>query len=283
VTTPKRPKKPKQKKELPPTGLKVDSLAAQATVTLTDYLGAVSEYVLKEPELGTDSEDRKKKKKAAQVRLSLVLGRVVLAALREKLPDLRGHAGERPVSGALRTQNADVSEFNELDGLRLGIEIKPVNLAVGRAIWNRFGDIRTFAVNLHLKFPFAVIGGILVFPTHELTKKGRRSTRGLVARAVGRLIRAGGRESEAEAAHLLEGICVLLYDPDTATVDVALPPVGSGLRWEEFILAMQTAYDARFGEGIVSSLAAGAGPAATEPVDADAEDEPETDEEEDEG
>ena len=69
---------------------------------------------------------------------------------------------------------ADVSESNALDGLRLAIEIKPINVAVGRAIWNRFGDIRTFAVNLHLKFPFAVAGGVLVLlGLHIAVRAGR--------------------------------------------------------------------------------------------------------------
>ena len=29
--------------------------------------------------------------------------------------------------------------------------------------------MRTFAVNIHLKFPFAVVGGVLVIPTYEDT------------------------------------------------------------------------------------------------------------------
>jgi hypothetical protein len=128
--------------------------------------------------------------------------------------------------------------------------LKPVNLAVGRAIWNRFGDIRTFAVNLHLKFPFAVLGGVLAVPTYEevTTPKGvvRRSTTTLISRAVDRLTRAGGRRTEGDAAHLLEGVGVIVYDPDTATLEPALPPVGSGLRWDEFVDALATAYQARF-------------------------------------
>ena len=72
----------------------------------------------------------------------------------------------RPViAGALRTARADVSEAHHLDGLRLAVEIKPVNLAVGRAIWNCFGDVRAFAVNIHLKFLFAIVGGVLAVPT----------------------------------------------------------------------------------------------------------------------
>ena len=75
---------------------------------------------------------------------------------------------EQKVAGALRTTNPDVSETHHLDGLRVAVEINPINLAVGRAIWN-FGDIRTFSVNLHLKFAFSVIGGVLVIPTYEQT------------------------------------------------------------------------------------------------------------------
>jgi hypothetical protein len=99
-----------------------------------------------------------------------MLGQALADELRERLPQFRhGIVGESKVSGALRSVNADVSEIHPIDGLRLAIELKPVNLAVGRAIWNRFGDIRTFAVNLHLKFPFCVVGGVLVLPTYEET------------------------------------------------------------------------------------------------------------------
>jgi hypothetical protein len=130
------------------------------------------------------------------------------------------------------------------------VEIKPVNLAVGRALWNRFGDIRAFAVNIHLKFPFAVVGGVLAVPTYEERGGGasdsRAATGHLVQRMVTRLLRPGLRRSEADAAHLLEAIAVLLYDPDTASLDTGIPPPGSGLRWEEFVDLMVKAYEARF-------------------------------------
>jgi hypothetical protein len=141
---------------------------------------------------------------------------------------------------------ADVSETHELDGLRLAVEIKPVNLAVGRAIWNRFGDIRSFAVNIHLKFPFAVLGGVLAIPTYEEAVIGQRSTLPVVNRAVERLARAGGRRTEGDAAHLLEGVGVVVYDPAAKAIDPTIPPAGSGLRWDEFVEALAAAYHARF-------------------------------------
>ncbi|MBL8529695.1 MAG: hypothetical protein JNL68_18595 [Burkholderiales bacterium] len=273
-----------KKEELEPTGIdQIDRLPERCTIT--DYIAAVSAYVREQKGLKAGP------KKAAQIRLSAALGRSLLNDLQSKLPSLKtAVVGERKVAGALRTTNADVSETHELDGLRLAVELKPVNLAVGRAIWNRFGDLRTFAVNLHLKFPFAVIGGVLVIPTYEevgskeaieaeeaeveaaekadsselstesdqkiaeasptyaavLSSPTQRPTRHLIERAVKRLIRAGGRETEADAAHLLEGIAVVAYDPGTGEIDDDLPPVGSGLRWDEFIASLAKAYEARF-------------------------------------
>jgi hypothetical protein len=262
-------------KEVKPTGIEqLDRLSNLPRCSVADYVGAASEYVRRSRSL-SDSQ-----KKAGQIRLSNALGRALLNDLETKLPRLSDVVvGERVVSGALRTVNADVSEIHAIDGLRLAIELKPVNLAVGRAIWNRFGDIRTFAVNLHLKFPFCVIGGVLAIPTYEdvgtreaekASKEeaaetvgapdadmepesktespppGRKSTRHLISRAISRLRRAGGRQTEADAPHLLEGIAVLVYDPDTATIDPDLPPAGSGLRWEEFIATVAETYDARF-------------------------------------
>jgi hypothetical protein len=221
-------------------------------------------------------------KKAGQIRLSNMLGQALADALRQRLPQFRhGVVGERKISGGLRSVSADVSEIHPTDGLRLAIELKPVNLAVGRAIWNRFGDIRTFAVNVHLKFPFCVVGGVLVVPTYEETgtseaqeadaqeqavaeateldspRSGspiaasdsatrRRDTRPLINRAVAGLIRAGGRRTEADAPHLLEAIAVLVYDPDNSSIDTELPPLASGPRWNEFIDLLVASYEARF-------------------------------------
>jgi hypothetical protein len=233
---------------LPPTGLElVDRLSDRRNVTVDDYVRGASEYVRRQRSLTAGQ------KKAAQIRLSNALANALLAELHAAMPGMTEHAlaGEIWVAGALRSAKVDVVEFHPQDGLRLAVEIKPVNLAVGRAIWNRFGDIRVTAVNLHLKFPFAVVGGLLAIPTsEEVTRRGElamRDTRHLIRRAVDRFERAGGRRSEAEAAHLLEGVCVLAYDIESATIEPALPPAGKGLRWSEFIQAMASAYEARFG------------------------------------
>jgi hypothetical protein len=219
----------------------VDALARNPTPTIGDYVAAVSEYVRLAGTLAPGQE------KIGQIRTSDALGRIVLSELQAKLPGLRhGRAGEAWVSGALRTVKADVSEIHPLDGLRLAVELKPVLLAVGRAIWNRFGDLRTFAVNLHLKFPFAVVGGVIVVPTYEEGTGIRRNTRPVIARLISRLERAGGRQTEGDPPHLLEGIGVVVFDPDEAVVAADVPPQESTLRWDKFIQSLVASYEARF-------------------------------------
>lgn len=231
-----------------PTGLDlIDGLPLLDRPTIEDYCGASAQYIRNATELGT------RKGKAAQIRLSNALAAITLADLRARGLGLdNAVAREREVGGGLRNVKADVSEISAIHGLTLAVEIKPVHLAVGRAIWNRFGDVRTFAVNVHLKFPFAVVGGILTLPTTERVRSGDdalwKSTAHLVSRAVARFMRAGGRETEGDAPHLMEGIAVVAFDRETGALEPDLPPVSSGLRWEEFIDSIAVAYDARFGE-----------------------------------
>lgn len=226
----------------------VDGLAAIARPTIDDYCLAAAEYVRHASTITNGQA------KTAQNKLSKALAIVVLEDLRDRLgqPLPSAFAGERNVGGGLRTVRADVSEMTTTNGLTLAVELKPVHLAVGRAIWNRFGDIRAFAVNVHLKFPFAVVGGVMTLPAEERNESGDdtrwKSTTHLVARAIDRFARAGSRRTEGDAAHLLEGIAVVVFDHHTGLIDPDLPPVGSGVRWEEFIDALAVAYDARFTE-----------------------------------
>ena len=237
-----------------PTGLPlVDGLAALARPTLQDWVDAASEYIVAcetlEPlELDDDTTVTVAgRKKAGQIRLSAALGRALAQDLHERYPGINATVGETAVSGALRISRVDVVEMTQLDGLKLAIELKPINLAVGRAIWNRFGDIRVSAVSMHLKYPYAVVGGVLTVPTWETTSGGtRKSTEDLIRRLSEALRRAGGRMREDDAPHRLEGVAVVAFDPDTATIRDDLPPPYIGLRWLEAVETMARVYEERF-------------------------------------
>jgi hypothetical protein len=242
------------KKPPNPTGMPlVDGLAHIERPTIQDYVNAASEYVLEcvdlgeyQPPEGGKPVKPGSRKKAGQIRLSNALGRALAADLNDALPRINATAGETRVAGALRIAQMDVVEMTTLDGLRLAVELKPVNLAVGRAIWNRYGDIRVGAVSTHLKFPFSVVGGVLTFPTWEWKAGQKKSTRHLVARCCELLRRAGNRRREDDAPHRLEGVAVVFFDPDSSEIVDDLPASESGLRWEECVEALASAYDERF-------------------------------------
>jgi hypothetical protein len=224
-----------------------------------------------ERESSKDAATKKTKRppskgKVAQIRLSAALGRALLHDLRVRIDILnRGRpkkermtafrsafAGERKVGGGLRAVNADLSEMTAENGLTLAIEIKPVHLALGRAIWNRFGDIRSFAVNIHLKFPFAIVGAVTTYPTEERVASGRddrwKSTEHLIARAIGRFRKVGTRDREDQAPYLLEGTCVVVFDHNTGDIHPSLPSPDEGLRWDEFVDRLVDQYILRFVE-----------------------------------
>ena len=131
--------KPSKKKPPDPTGVDdIDRLAGLSPCAIQDYVRGVSAYIRGVSTLAAGP------KKASQIRLSNALARVLANELGAHVPRLKGNlvTDEQKVAGGLRTANADVSESHYLDGLRLAVELKPINLAVGRAIWNRFGDVR---------------------------------------------------------------------------------------------------------------------------------------------
>jgi len=236
-----------------PTGLPhVDGLAKLGRPTVSDFVAAASEYIVACETLGPlvlsggESITADQRKKAGQIRLSAGLGRALCADLAAACPRIHATSGEIRVSGALRVSQFDVVEMTMLDGLKLAIELKPINLAVGRALWNRFGDLRVGAVSTHLKYPYAVCGGVLTIPTWESSKAGRKSTRHLIERVTEALRRAGGRRREDDAPHRHEAVAVVAFDPDTASVVPDLPAPGMGLRWEEAVAALADAYDERF-------------------------------------
>lgn len=228
--------------EKKPTGLPlVDAIDGAESPSVQEYTAAASEYIRSASQLDAGP------KKSAQIRLSDALGRTVLNDLQDLIPSIRGRAGEQLVAGGLRSVKLDVVEQHPLDGLRLAVEIKPVHLAVGRAIWNRFGDIRAVAVNLHLKFPFAVVGGLITLPTYEEAASGRRkTTQSLIDRLVERLVRARDHRTQRAEPHLLEAVGLVVFDPDAGEVSQSLPSRESKLRYDDFLAELAAAYESRF-------------------------------------
>ncbi len=242
----------------------LDRVIGLSSPTVEDYIAAASAYVLDGRQLPSKGTKESDSAKAAQTALARVLGEVLAQELSvrhrkfiddelgdqatSKLHILTPKAGETRVAGGLRTAQSDVTEAHRLDGIRLAVEIKPSYRAIGRAIWNRYGDVRAFAVNVHLKFPFAVVGGIQVLPTIDVEDDGTRvDTRRYLERAARRLSRIRTRSTEADADHLLEAFGLLAFNPLTRELDADIPPQEGVLRWDNFVDSLVRAYDTRFG------------------------------------
>lgn len=220
---------------------------ANEAPTVGDYTAASAEYVRAASDLSASEA------KTAQLALSKGLSRVLTSDLQSTgVPFMDLYAGEREVGGGLRNVKADVSEMTMRDGLTLAVEIKPVHLAVGRAIWNRVGDIRTFALNIHLKFPFAVVGGVLTIPTSERKTSGSdlewKSTIPAVQKAIKKFTGSGERRNEHDATHLLEGAAVVVFDIETGECCQDLPGVDSELGWDRYVERLASVYDLRFND-----------------------------------
>jgi hypothetical protein len=248
----------------------LDRVLALAQPTLADYLSASSAYVLEGRGLPVKRDAQSESAKSAQSALSRVLGTAIATELvhrHRKLiiddlgPDVFATkpgqkaphviapvAAETKVAGGLRTAQSDVTEAHELDGVRLAIELKPSYRAVGRAIWNRYGDVRAFAVNIHLKFPFGVVGGVQVLPTIDVEEDGTHTdTSNYLTRAARRLSRIRSRQTEADAGHLLEAFGLIVFDPLTGQLSASIPGEASPLHWGNFLDALVKSYDTRFG------------------------------------
>lgn len=244
----------------------LDTLVRASRPTINDYVAGASEYIVRGRGLPTSGTAKSKSAKSAQSDLSKTLALIIAHELHERHRDLiltelgptafggrdKAHAVtptavEKEVAGGLRKAQSDVTEAHDLDGVRLAIEIKPTYRAVGRAIWNRFGDVRAFSVNIHLKFPFAVVGAVQVLPTWDYDEHDKWvDNANAVRRITRRLHRIRLRETEAEAPHLMEGFLLLVFDPKTAKLSPAIASTDP-LGWDGFLDGLVRAYDARFG------------------------------------
>lgn len=219
-------------------------------ISLADFVRVASQYVLAAAHKAEQEKSSLGPKKKMQIALSNALGNVMRTELIQACPRMSGlRVGEIKIHGALQTKQADIAEKDSSHGVRFAAELKPVNLAVGRAIWNRFMDIQIFSVNVHIKFPYAITVGVLTIPTFEVSAKGiRKDTSSLIKRVIDRLSRIGSRASQSGEVHQLEAAAVVAFDPELGELSPELPPVGSPLRWENCIKRLAELYESRFPE-----------------------------------
>lgn len=126
----------------------------------------------------------------------------------------RGGPGERAFQGGLGPKKVDVSYADEQHGLLLALSIKSINFPeFGKNLKNRFADLCTEAITLHMRFPYSVVGGLFAMPVdadEDVTPFRRLST---FKRAVKLFSTISGREEYTDPGEKFENMSMLLYQP----------------------------------------------------------------------
>lgn len=164
-----------------------------------------------------DSVPQHQKKRDSEV-LSARLAAEVAEGLRtvgfsNVRPTRDGH-GERAFQGGLGPKKVDVTYADEQHGLLLAVSIKTINFApYGKNLRNRFADLCTEAITLHMRFPYSVVCALFAFPVaadEDVTESCTVSTFRRAAKLLGTI---SGREDYTGPGEKFENVIMMLFQP----------------------------------------------------------------------
>lgn len=147
---------------------------------------------------------------------------------------------EKEFQGGLGPKRVDVSFADDRHGLMLAVTIKTLNFpsfpkvkgssppefdytkrgGFSKNIKNRFGDLTTESITLHLRFPFAVVACLYVMPERSMEDKGENMKTSTFERAAKLYGTITGRVAYGDPAEKFEDVTLMLYRP---LADVAKP------------------------------------------------------------
>jgi len=127
---------------------------------------------------------------------------------------VRGGPGERAFQGGLGPKKVDVSYADEQHGLLLAVSIKSINFApFGKNLKNRFADLCTEAITLHMRFPYSVVCALFAFPIaadEDVTEVRTVST---FRKAIQLFATISGREEYTDPGEKFENVTLMLFQP----------------------------------------------------------------------
>lgn len=189
--------------------------------------------------LPDETATQSQKKRYSEI-LSSHLAREVAAGLRSlgfrKVKPLADGPGEKAFQGGLGPKKVDVSYSDEQHGLLMAISIKSINSApFGKNLKNRFGDLLTEAITLHLRFPYSIVCMLFAFPISadkDVTKSRQLST---FARATKLFATVSGRRDYTDPGEKFENVTMMLFQPvgSRRKVNFTLVDAQTGLRITE--------------------------------------------------
>lgn len=162
------------------------------------------------------SANRNDKKRFAEV-LSNHLAQSVAEGLRAigfaGIKPVPGGPGEKAFQGGLGPKKVDVAFSDERHGLKLAVSIKSITAApYGKNLKNRFADLCTEAITLHMRFPYSVVCALFAFPAGA-NEDGTERKMPTFERATELLATVDGRGEASDPQEKFENISMLLFRP----------------------------------------------------------------------
>ena len=165
----------------------------------------------------TSSASQAEKKRYSE-KLSKALAEAVAAGLRDAgfratKPDIGGPS-EKEFQGGLGPKRVDVSYADERNGLLLAVSVKTITAPpFGKNLKNRFGDLCTEAISLHLRFPYSVVCALFSFPMAADADATRKGTRSTFRRARALFATISGRVEYTDPGEKFEHVALMLFTP----------------------------------------------------------------------
>jgi hypothetical protein len=127
---------------------------------------------------------------------------------------VRGGPGEKEFQGGLGPKKVDVSYADEKHGLLLAVSIKSISFPpFGKNLKNRFADMCTEAITLHMRFPYSVVCGLFAFPVMADDDKTEGRIVSTFQRATKLFKTISGRKEYTDPGEKFENITMMLYQP----------------------------------------------------------------------
>lgn len=127
---------------------------------------------------------------------------------------LRGGPGEKAFQGGLGPKKVDVSYSDDQHGLHLAVSIKSISFAPwGKNLKNRFSDMCTEAITLHMRFPYSVVCGLFAMPVRSDRDITLARTVSTFRRATALFSTISGRTEYTDPGEKFENMSMLLFQP----------------------------------------------------------------------
>ena len=163
----------------------------------------------------------------------------------------RGGPGEKAFQGGLGPKKVDVSYADERHGLLLAVSIKSICTApFGKNLSNRFSDLCTEAITLHLRFPYAVVCALFAFPVDADRDTTPGRTISTYERARQLFATISGRHQYTDPGEKFENVTMLLFKPLTyeggePQLQLQDALTGQCYTEEEYFLMLRRRFDER--------------------------------------